>query len=329
MTLIAVVIIGWLTFYTFYSQVIAGLLAFIIAFFVIIFYHFYPRRKKILIGLSILSAGTMMLGANWLFYHPHIDTHNYLLKLDGITAEGNPYTHDLSLLSPETSLPLGEYVCMKELSREWSNVSELPFSGLDKKNQLLAQTLIRYMASMELRKDAAGFRTLNKSDINRVENGCASQYCQGMIARMYGLKYQLLNEDNPNGHSLLQRLEYCEAGAHLLSKNFAFGVGTGDVQSSFDSHYELTNSALNEKNRLRTHNYYITVWLTFGIFGLVLFLWIHFEYFKTVRNSHSLIGLCFLGILLVSYLTEDTLETQVGVTLFAFFIALYIRPIKE
>lgn len=191
------------------------------------------------------------------------------------------------------------------------------------------QTLVRYMASMELRKDAEGFKSLNKRDIKKIENGCASQYCQGMIARLYGLKYQILNESNPNGHSLLQRLEYWQAGSDLLAKNFLIGVGTGDIQVAFDSHYQINDSALNDQNRLRTHNYYITIWLTFGIVGLILFLWIHFELFKTVRNEQNLIGLCFLWILLISYLTEDTLETQVGVTFFAFFLAIFIRPIKE
>lgn len=326
---IALVIIGWLTFYTFYSQVIAGFLALISAFIVVLFYHFYPKRKVILIGLSALTVGLLLSIANWLFYRPNIDVQKYLSKLDRITAEGNSYTHDLTLIAPETSRPIGEYVCTEELSREWSKVSELPFDGLDKKGQLLAQTIIRYMASMELRKDAEGFASLNKRDVKKIENGCASQYCQGMIARLYGLKYQILNENNPNGHSLLQRLEYWQAGSDLLAKNFIIGLGTGDVQAAFNAHYNQTKSALTEKNRLRTHNYYITVWITFGILGIILFMWIHIEFFKNVRSAQNLIGLCFIWILLVSYLTEDTLETQVGVTFFAFFMAIFIRPVKE
>lgn len=326
---IALIIIGWLTFYTFYSQVIAGFLALLITFIVILFHHFYPRRRVILIGLSALTVGLLLAVGNWLFHRPDIDVQKYLSKLDKITAEGNPYAHDLTLIAPETSRPIGEYVCLEELSREWSKVSNLPLNGMDKKEQPMWQTLVRYMASMELRKDAEGFKSLNKRDIKKIENGCASQYCQGMIARLYGLKYQILNESNPNGHSLLQRLEYWQAGSDLLAKNFLIGVGTGDIQVAFDSHYQINDSALNDPNRLRTHNYYITIWLTFGIVGLILFLWIHFELFKTVRNEQNLIGLCFLWILLISYLTEDTLETQVGVTFFAFFLAIFIRPIKE
>ncbi len=326
---IAMIIIGWLTFYTFYSQVIAGFLALMTVFIVVLFYHFYPKRKIILIGLSTLTVGLLLAVANWLFYRPDIDEQVYRSKLDRITIEGNSYTHDLSLIAPETSRPIGEYVCMSELSREWNEVSTLPLNGFDKRKQLLSQTLIRYMASMELRKDAEGFRSLNKRDIKKIENGCASQYCQGMIARLYGLKYQILNEDDPNGHSLLQRLEYWEAGTDLLAKNFIFGVGTGDIQTVFDNYYEIKKSPLNKKNRLRTHNYYLTVWVTFGIIGVLLFLWIHFEFLRSVTKTQNLIGLCFLWILLVSYLTEDTLETQVGVTFFAFFLALFIRPIKE
>lgn len=327
MKYLAMGIILWLGFYTLYSQVIAGFLALVVIFFAILFYHFYPKRKAILLMISAITVGLFLFLLNWLFYSPVFDS-NYLARLDKKTAEGNEYTHDISLISPETEKPIGEYVCMTELNREWSRVSDLPLGGLDKKQQPLWQTLIRYMSSMDLRKDAEGFKTLNKRDIKKVENGCASQYCQGIIARMYGLKYQILNENNPNGHSLLQRIEYWKAGATILGENFINGVGTGDVQLAFNTYYSQTNSPLEPENRLRTHNYYITVFLTFGIIGFVLFLWLHLEFFKVVRSENVLVGLCFLAIILISYMTEDTLETQVGMTFFAFFIGLFNQRLK-
>ena len=325
----AFITIGWLIFYTFYSQVLAGFIALIVAFFVILFYHFYSKRKVILILFSSLSIILSICFTTWLFYRPQIDKQVYRSKLENKSSEGNLYVHDLNLISPETSNPIGEYICWKELSREWAEISDLPFKGLDKKGQLLSQTLIRYMASMNLRKDAEGFSNLSNRDIANIENGCASHFCNGIIARIYGLRYEILNESNPNGHSMLQRIEYWKAGLSILQKNFFLGIGTGDVQATFNDYYTSEDSQLLEKNRLRTHNYYITVGLTFGLFGLVIFLWLHVEYFKTVQKSMNLIGLCFLWILLISYISEDTLETQVGVTLFSFFITLFIRPIQE
>lgn len=327
MKFVAVGVILWLVFYTLYSQVIAGFLAMMVVFFVILFYHFYSRRKAILLIMSGLTITLFIFVLNWLFSTPTLEP-SYLSRLDQKTTEGHAYTHDLSLISPETSKPIGEYVCMEELVREWNKVSDMPLDGKDKKNQPLWQTLIRYMASKDLRKDAEGFSKLNRQDVRKVENGCASQYCQGIIARMYGLRYQILNEENPNGHSLLQRLEYWKAGTSILGKSFITGVGTGDVQRSFDLYYTDTNSPLTQENRLRSHNYYITVFISFGIIGLLVFLWMHIEYFKVVRDHLELVGLCFLGVILSSYLTEDTLETQVGVTFFAFFIGLYHRSLK-
>lgn len=327
--LLAGAVILWLVFYTLYSQVIAGFVALMATLFVILFYHYYERRKIILIIMSSISIGLLIITFNWLIDSSDLNTSAYLSNLDKFTEEGNPYYHDLSLTSPETSKPIGEYICMAELSREWNKLSNLPLEGEDKKGQPIAQTLIRYMASMDLRKDAKGLKNLNASDIKKVENGCASQYCQGIIARMYGLKYQILNEQNPNGHSLLQRIEYWKAGYYILGENFMIGVGTGDVQNVFDTYYEQTNSTLIPDNRLRTHNYYITVFLTFGLLGIVLFLWLHIEFFKNVKGLNNLVGLSFLFILLCSYLTEDTLETQVGITFFAFFLALYLKPIES
>lgn len=323
------VIILWLGFYTLYSQVIAGFIALVATLFVVMFYHFYPKRKVILYMMSGLGIILLITVMNWLFYSPQIDHGKYLSELDRITSEGNKYTHDLTLISPETEKPIGEYVCMDELTREWNKVSNMPLEAKDKKGQPLWQTLIRYLSSMDVRKDAEGFHTLNKHDIHKIENGCASQYCAGIIARMYGLKYQILNEKDPNGHSLLQRIEYWKAGGHILSENFITGVGTGDVQHAFDEYYSLVDSPLSEENRLRAHNYYITIFLTFGILGIVLFGWLHVEFFRTILRNFDIVAMSFLIILLSSYLTEDTLETQVGVTFFAFFISLYIQPEKS
>ena len=95
------------------------------------------------------------------------------------------------------------------------------------------------------------------------------------------------------------------------------------IQDAFDKEYEDSNSLLMLENRHRTHNMYLTVFITFGIGGLILFCWMigHFTIYN-IRNHH-LIGLFFILIAAVSFIPEDTLETQTGATFFALFYGLY------
>ena len=69
---------------------------------------------------------------------------------------------------------------------------------------------------------------------------------------------------------------------------------------------------------MRSHNQYLAITVAFGIVGLLWYLF-SLLYPLSVKDNRNYLYLVFLFILLFSMLTEDTLETQIGVTLFAFF----------
>jgi len=273
----------------------------------------------VLVGL--ISA-TIIYLLIWVFKPIHIDKDNYK-NLDTKTSEGNPYTHDLSKITIETGEPTYIYVCENELRREWAKRSSLSLDSLDLIGQPLKQTLIRHMSSKNLRKDANGVKQLTKKDIRNIEMGHASIVNSGIKARFYGIKHQLNNANTPNNHSILERIRYWKAGVSIIQENWLIGVGTGDIQDAFDKEYEDSNSLLMLENRHRTHNMYLTVFITFGIGSLILFCWMigHFTIYN-IRNHH-LIGLFFILIAAVSFIPEDTLETQTGATFFALFYGLY------
>ena len=134
---------------------------------------------------------------------------------------------------------------------------------------------------------------------------------------------------DPSGQSLGQRIEYLITGWHIIKRNFWFGVGTGDVEIEFNKQYDLDNSLLKKEWRLRTHNQLLTFFITFGIFGVI---WILFCLFIPPviekKYSHFLFTIFFLiGIL--SMLNEDTLETHVGVSFFAFFYSFFLFSIPD
>lgn len=188
---------------------------------------------------------------------------------------------------------------------------------------------MRYMSSMDLNKDAAGFAKLTQQDIHNIEKGYASVYTSGFLSRYYGIKYQLNNTMDPNEHSQLKRFEYWKTGIQIARENLLIGVGTGDVQREFNKQYERNRSILTEENRRRTHNNFLTVLITFGIPGLFLFFWFHAEFLIQNIRDRFLPGLAFISIVLLSYLFEDTLETQTGITFVAYFLALFYKNSHE
>ena len=179
------------------------------------------------------------------------------------------------------------------------------------------------MSSKNIRKDSAGVNKLTKKEIRNIEMGHASIVNSGIIARFYGIKHQLNNAKTVNNHSILERIRYWKAGIFIIKSNWLIGVGTGDIQDAFNQQYEDSNSQLSLENRHRTHNMYLTVFITFGIGGLILFCWmlIHFTIYNI--RKHDLVGLFFILIAVVSFIPEDTLETQTGVTFFALFYGLH------
>ena len=318
----------WFVFYTYYSQILSGMIAFCAVLFVFLIYILVRWNRWIAIGsASVLSFIVVFLTIK-LFSPLEFDPNDFR-NLPEYTAEGNKYHHSFNTISPETGKPIEIYLCEKELEREWQKVSEVPYSGTDMKGQPIRWTLMRYMSSMDLNKDAAGFAELTLQDIHNIEQGYASVYTSGFLSRYYGIKYQLNNTKDPNEHSQLKRFEYWKTGIQIARENLLIGVGTGDVQREFNKQYERNRSILTEENRRRTHNNFLTVLITFGIPGLFLFFWFHAEFLMQNIRDRFLPGLAFISIVLLSYLFEDTLETQTGITFVAYFLALFYQGSRQ
>mgnify|MGYP003405543830 FL=1 len=59
--------------------------------------------------------------------------------------------------------------------------------------------------------------------------------------------------------------------------------------------------------------------VAFGMIGLIWFLLSMIYPFIADKKNRNYVYFVFLFIMMLSMLTEDTLETQIGVTLFAYF----------
>jgi O-antigen ligase len=319
----------WFGFYTFYSQILSGVLSLIVVLLVFILFISFKYSKWITVVLS----GIILLGIYGLiiFFKPQpiesLDLKNLPLK----TQEGNLYLNDFKSQNRENNKLVYVSYCDYELEREWNKLSSFDYYQKDKKGQMLRNTLIRYLASKNYSKDAVGVKKLTSYDIRNIEYGIASiELLQtGIMARLNGIKYQFNNNFDPNGHSILQRLEYWKTGWHILQKNWLFGVGNGDVQLAFDQQYKKDNSILLPKNRLRAHNMYLTVGITFGIIGLFVFLGFWYAYFIQNLQNKELVALLFVAVAMSTFLIEDTIETQMGVSLISLFLGLFMTKVEK
>ena len=84
------------------------------------------------------------------------------------------------------------------------------------------------------------------------------------------------------------------------------------------------NSKLTPDKRWRSHNQFLSVFVGFGIVGLAWFLFALIYPALKLRGFSDYFFLVFMIIALLSMMTEDTLESQMGVTFFTFFYCFFL-----
>lgn len=329
----------WLIIFLFLLQSFTGILIFIIITpFIIIIWAI--SQKNIVVKTTVILgilAGLFLVtfyitkSVKKFYSVDEVDVES----IDNYTINGNKYHHDFNYKLLENGNYIMIYISEVELRNEWNKRSTYNYDGKDKKGQNISQTLIRYLTSKGLRKDSTGVSKLTKEDIGLIEDGYSNYIFKrklGIYPRIYQIIWEIdtyKKQGNPSGHSITQRLEFQKNAIQIIKKNFWFGVGTGDVQQAFNKQYNISNSPLAQRWRLKAHNQLITFFLTFGVFG---FLWIMFSLIYPViyeKKYKSILFVTFFMIALFSMLNEDTLETHAGISFFSFFYALLLLGHKN
>jgi len=286
--------------YTFYSQVLSGIIAVLIVLFGLLVFILWQRKQLKLLFSSFLILILMAIG---LLYYLSMPVHYPPLCME-------------------------KYA---EMEQAWNVRSTLNYDGLDKRKQPIASTLERYLASKKLCPNKEGVQKLTEEDIHYIETGYADVHetYGGIQARLLDIRYQLHHATNPSGHSILERLEYWKNAWQIIEEHWMIGVGTGDVDDAMQEMYVKRNSPLTMERRLRAHNSYLTYYLTFGIFGFLFFLYFQGKFIIQQWKWQQWSGFLFACIALFTFLFEDTLESQMGITMFAFFYAVFSRKITS
>ncbi|MBK9275353.1 MAG: O-antigen ligase family protein [Flavobacteriales bacterium] len=284
------------------------------------------RPVRVLLVLLPTAALLAMLGLLWPRPQPTL----HLQDLEVRSAGGEPYYHDVADPQWENGNPVWVYVAKEELERGWARRSRLGLYGKDERGQLLRGTLVRYLASMGLRKDSVALLALSDEDVRRIEQGLPNVRTGRrplLVARVEQLRMELDRfraTGDPNGHSLTMRLVYWRTGWRIAHGHLWTGVGTGDTRPAFAQAYDEVRSPLDRAWRNRAHNEYLTLLITFGLPGLLFILACWTAPVVAYRAWRHPVFIAWSAIFLVSCLTEDTLETQTGATFFALYAALFV-----
>ncbi len=295
-----ILVVLWFLFYTFDSQALSGVLTVILVLLGHALHFLVYRRQTIL----IIGVFTLLIGLTTALAV-------YLSK---------------PIENKETCPPN-----RVSMAIAWQKRSALPFDGLDLRGQLLASTLERFVMSKNGCASASGVQSLSNEEVHWVELGFADvrEAQGGLQARLFGLRYQLQHSDNPNDHSLLERIEYWRNATSIIADHWLLGVGVGDLNDQMQMRYEERGSQLRPDRRLRPHNYYLTTWLNMGIAGLLLFIGLLILFIKRQLQYGQLHGILIGLTFILTLFIEDGLETQMGLTIFAFFFAFYSRRVPQ
>jgi len=327
-------IIVWLVFFMYKLEMATGFLCLIIIGGLLLLYYSFTYFKKTisaaLILLLLISSAFIthqaLQSLNMFKENPESKA-NIMLKK---SVNGRDYLNDTVYGLAENGNLIGLNICYAELEKEWSKRSQIPYFAKDKKGNGLRYSLLHYMASKGLTKDSLGLTLLSDADIQNIEMGVSNyKYTNqsGLLVRWRELVWEYTKYkrgENPSGHTLTMRLEFWKTACFIIHKYPFFGVGTGDVQDAFDKAYVETNSKLDSIWRLRCHNQYLAITVAFGTFGLCVFLFYLLYPAISLRKKLHYLYWPFFLIALLSFITEDTLETQSGVTFFIFFNALFL-----
>lgn len=115
------------------------------------------------------------------------------------------------------------------------------------------------------------------------------------------------------------RLLSIQIGVELGNEHPLTGLGIGDVEKDMSAYYLKNHSDVPKDYHLIPHNQFVYVYAACGLIGLAVFIWVTLYPFFFKSTYRSIVFLALLVSILTSYLSEATLENQLGVCLFTTF----------
>jgi O-antigen ligase len=303
-------------------SLVSGLVLLLCVFaFASVWYLLHQKKPILVTGILVMATSVlvflrmgMQLSKDQL--QANETAYNALKKTN---AKGRGYICFDSLGMLENGNYVFRNIQMEDLKRSWNaRVPEDTFSYAPAHNLHRYDVLLRYLSSASLPKDADGVKSLTAQDVAYIRANVTNyNYPQWWF--LHKRLYELINEyashknnGDVNGHSFAMRWRFWQAAYRGILEAPLFGVGLGDVQHTLNGIYETHFPELDKKFYLKPHNQFLSITLALGLLGLVVFLIMLLYPVWFLRKQLDWLYAGFFVVLLLSFLTEDTLGTQAG-----------------
>lgn len=279
--------------------------------------------------IALIGIGSLVYSeARYFLFPDTIEEH----ALETTTALGNPYRHYTKGSHIENGHWENIYICEKELDSCWNAQTGTSVYDTSSTGFPYLPTLCRYMTSKNLRKDAQGFSNLSYEDIENVKNGFTNFRFTNNASirkRIYEAFWEIfsyLNGENPNGHSITQRLEFLACAKHVTRQFPWIGAGAF-AQTEMFKQYE-TDNILQPTNWNLPHNQYMLMCVTTGIVGFTIFMLCLIGMVLFSRKKWNMLTISWFITTFISFCSEDTMNTMAGTAFCAFLggLILFAQP---
>ena len=330
MITVAIYILSFL----FFQQSLTGIIAFASS---VIFYLGYQvfqiksgKRYLLLILLVVAIVSPVIYIASVIhkFYSFEKVNENTIEKT---TSRGNVYIHDFNNPMVENGNYVYLYLCPKEMREEWNKLSDIKYDSITVTGYPVSASLIRYLTSKGLRKDADGVHSLTENDRKNIEKGMSNVIFTKKKYSLYPRIYQTIWEyyvysvtGNPNNQSFSQRIEFAKAAIYIIKNNFWFGVGTGHWRQEFKNAFNKNNSQLSEDLYASSHNQYLNYMVKFGITGFILILFFLIYPVIKTKSYQDLLFIILLVFMFLANFADSNLESHMGSSFFLFFYGFFL-----
>ena len=321
--LFSVLLILWLLIFIVMLHSYTALAILLVVSLVLLLFR-YRRWQWVLLWVAVVGSGVAVICNEVKSYYSLVPLAQE--PLHPFTAGGRPYKHSGNGVI-ENGNYIGNYVCREELRHEWNRRSRLPFDSLGPDGYGVDAILIRYLNALGLTKDSVGVWSLSESQVHHIEQGVANPVylSRNPIRKMV---YVILFEyecyrhtEAVTGFTMLQRLELWEATLGVVRQHPWVGVGTGDVDDAVHAQLAAQQSPLTGTT-MSPHNQYLSLLTALGAIGIAILIAL---FLRPLLGKNccrlTTLMLAWLLLLLISMLTEDTLDTLAGQMLCTWFLA--------
>jgi O-antigen ligase len=134
--------------------------------------------------------------------------------------------------------------------------------------------------------------------------------------------------ESGNNYSISRRFFSNKVAYAVFLEHPFIGIGEGNIKSGIEKKYKEEHPYILPENILMPHNQYLRTMASMGIIGLLIFIYFFYVPLFNNKNYLHLPLLMIYFLVSLSFISEDTLDIQLGLTFSLFFIMINLHYLK-